>query len=159
MPSPSPKNPAVESHHEWDWAQQAMAFMEQHHILPGPDAYALIYMHTSGTNTPLSAEIEEMLANKLPFSQHVLKNLQHKYVIANANERAVTDMTVGANRVLGEVLRVVSDFSHETSSYNHDIDNYMEKISVDIEDHSLQGLIKDLISTTAAIRNRGESSR
>ncbi|MBV8939731.1 MAG: GGDEF domain-containing protein [Alphaproteobacteria bacterium] len=126
-------------------------------IPPLPEHYTLFYHYAEGKNPQLNEDIDKAMNGRMPFSQHLLKNFYNRYIVAAANDSALHEVTQGTNRLLGEVLRVVGEFGKETSGYNADIDSYLQKMSVDIADHSVQGLIKEIISTTVAMRERGES--
>lgn len=156
-PLPPASEPPVDMKQAGNFATQALSFMQQHNVTPLPENYAVFFHYAAGTYPEMTKEIHQAIEQKLPFSAHLLKNLHNRFVVSNVQDKVLGEVTTGTNRVLGEVLRIVGEFGRETTSYGHDIDSYMHKISVDIDDHSMQGLVKELISATAAIKQRGES--
>lgn len=138
-------------------SRRAISLMDQLGIIPGPENYALFYTYAMGTNLELTREIELAMSGKIPFTMHVLKNLYNKYIVANNNQRLLNEVTQGTNKMLGEVLRIVSDFSSQTSNYNKDIDGYLGQMSTEIPDEGLRALVKNLIVSTSAIKERGEA--
>lgn len=136
---------------------KALELMQGQHVPPTPENYAVFFLYCIGLNLELTKEIDDAMRNKMPFAPHVMKNLHNKFIIANNNDRLLNDMTQGANRVLGEVLRIVGDFSAQASGYNNDIDSYIDKISINIDDPNLQGMVKEIVSATASFRQSGQS--
>ncbi len=140
-----------------DLCEQALRFIETHKVQPTPENYAIWFHYVWGNNPELKKEVDLIIRNGMPFSDHTNAYLHNKYVVADKNEKTIAKATTGAAHVLGEVLRVVNEFGQETSSYNQDIDSYIQEVSMDIKDQGVQALVKDLISATANIRQRGES--
>lgn len=138
-------------------SRKALSLLDQLRLTPNPENYALFFHYALAMNPELVRELDAAIANKVPLTPSVLKNLYNKYVVANNNQRLINEVTQGANRMLSEVLRIVGEFNKQTSSYTQDIDGFMKKISDDIEDPNLKGLVRQLIESTASIKERGES--
>lgn len=136
-------------------SRKAMSVIDQLGLTPTPENYALFFHYAMGLNLEMAREIDTAIAARMPFSAHTLKNLYNKYVVANNNQRLVNEVTSGANRVLGEVLRIVGEFSQETTDYTSGVDTCIARIESEIDDPSLKAVVRDLVNATAAIRQRG----
>lgn len=161
MPQPQPGAPTTPPADERSQAvaasSRALAVIEQLGAAPNPENFALFYHYALGVNLELAREVDSSIASRLPFSTHMLKNMYNKYVVANNNRQLLNEVTQGTNKMLGEVLRIVGDFSSQTNTYAQDIDGYMHKINTEIDDPNLAGIVRGLISATAGIKARGES--
>ncbi len=153
MPSPAPvtNDPTVTT-----LAQLAMAMMAEHHIAPLPEHYAVWYHYAQAKNSELVKEIEMILKNKVPFSPHTNMYLYNKYVVPDRNSKIISDTAENTNKLMGEVLKAVTEFSGETKHYNKDVDAYMGKMPVDIPDPTVQALVRELLTASSEIRERGE---
>lgn len=138
-------------------ARKAVQLMETHGVSPNPENYTVWYHYTLAENQELVREINQMLKNKVPFNANTANFLNQRFIANDRREKAIQHSAAGAGKLLGEVLKAVQDFSGETKSYNQDIDGYMQKITVDIDDQDIKGLVKELITATADIRERGQA--
>lgn len=153
MTTPQPTSAEPNDH---QLAQKAMSLMDAHKVRPTPENYAVWFIYAEGKNKDLIAEIDNIDKNKLPFTLDTNKYLYNKYIIGNRNQKVLDDASLAAQRLLQDVLRVVTDFSGEQKSYNKDVDQYIEKISVDFEDENIKSTLKELVSATTTLRQSGE---
>ncbi|MFO0388689.1 MAG: GGDEF domain-containing protein [Alphaproteobacteria bacterium] len=137
-------------------AKQAMTLMDAHKVRPTPENYAVWFAYSEGKNKELAAEIDNIDANKLPFTLDTSKYLYNKYIVGNRNQKVLDDASLAAQKLLQDVLRVVTDFSGEQKNYNKDVDQYIEKISVDFEDDNIKNTLKELVTATTTLRQSGE---
>lgn len=137
-------------------SQKTLAFMLAHGVPPLPENYTLFYYYAVGISMELVSEIDSAVAQRVPFTPYTLKNLYNKHIIANNNDRLINEVTQGTGKVLSEVLRMVGQFTSETASYGQDIDGYMQKMSVGIEDSDVRDMVKELIAATAEMKKSGE---
>lgn len=152
-PSNFDMDPATAQTH----AKVATEMMQRHKVAPLPECYAIFFHYAAGDFPAMNAEIDVAIKQNQPFSTHLLRNLYNKYIVSGQNEDVLNEITQGVAKAMEEVLRVVGDFSQETTSYNKDIDGYLQQISIDIPDTGIKGLVKKLISSTTDIRSRGET--
>ncbi len=138
-------------------SRKAISMLDKLKLTPNPDNYALFFHYAMGMNVELTREIDTAIENKLPFMPHVLKNLHTKYVIANNNQRLLNEVTSGTNKMLGEVLRIVGDFSSQTTDYSKNIDGYMTQLEQNVEDTNLKEIVRGLVSATSSIKQRSEA--
>lgn len=135
---------------------RALELISEHKLQPTPENYAIWYQYAMGQDRELASEIENIVKNKVPFNQQTTNYLYKRFVISDRNSNIINSAAENANKLLGEVLRAVNNFGAETKDYGEGIDGYMKKLDVEIEDPNLQGLVKEIISASADIKNQGE---
>lgn len=138
------------------YAQRAMNLMSSHRVIPTPENYTVWYAYAEGKNAELVHEINTIIHNKMPFTGHASTRLHDRFIVSNRNQKMVANAAAGAGKLLADVLKIVTEFSGHTTSYNQDIDGYIQRISADIGDDDVRGMVKDLLRETAVIRTRGE---
>lgn len=138
-------------------SRKAIALIDQLRLPPSPENYALFFHFAHGLNPELIREVNHAIDNKIPLTESALKTLYTKYVLSDKNQRLINEVTQGTNRVLGQVLRMVGDFSAETNHFTQDIDTHVTHLSEQIDDPALQSLVKEIVQATAAIKQRSES--
>jgi len=136
-------------------AKRTMELLAQQHISPTPENYAVWFHYTQGKNRELLQEIERNIAAGLPFTRSTCAYLYNKYVLADTH-KAVDAAAVNAQKVLQEVLKTIQGFSGETQSYNKNVDQYMETVSKKFEGTGVEGIVRELITATASMKNSGE---
>lgn len=141
---------------EQEFAKQAFAFMEQYHVMPSPENYAVWFHYTQAKNKDLVQEINHIITNKMKFTGDVCSYLYNKFIVANRNQKVLDDASLSAQKVLLEVLRVVNDFSGETESYNKGVDQYLDRIN-DFDDENVKGIFKQLVEATSTLKQSGET--
>ncbi len=149
------KAPAKDIDHEGYYAKQALSLMQKHSVAPNPENYALWYHYALGENKELIHEIDNILNNKLEFTPETSAYLYSKYINVNENQKTVDDSSVNAQKVLIDVLKAVNNFSHETQTYNKDVDQYLERISQDFADGSVKDILRQIVSATVDLKQSG----
>lgn len=139
-------------------AKQALFLLEQARVQPTPENYAVWFNYALGENEGLTKEIDSIVSNNLGFTDENNSYLYHKYIVSNRNQKVLDDATVNTQRILAEALKIVSDFSGETKSYNKDTDKYLENISREFGDNDdVRSIFKEIIDATVKLRESGES--
>lgn len=136
------------------YSKQALASIQQHELSPTPENYAIWFHHAMGHNKELSHEINSIIGNKLRFTLENCLYLYNKYVVGE--NKAADIATHGAEKVLAEVLKVITDFGGETSNYNKDVNTYLDNITQKFEDGNVKEMVRELISATAVLKKSGE---
>lgn len=137
------------------YAKQALALLQKHGIPPNPENYALWYRYAMADNSGLQREIDNILNNKLEFTQETSAYLYNKYIAVNPMQERVDDSSISAQKVLIDVLKVVNDFHDETQNYNRDIDQYLEKITQDFGESSVKDILRQIIEATVNLKSSG----
>lgn len=144
---------------EHEYAKQALAFMDQHAVIPTPENYAIWFHYAEAKNKDLVHEVNHVISNKLTFTKDVCGYLYNKYIVVNRNQKVLDDAAISAQKVLLEVLRVVNDFSGETETYNKGVDQYIDRISAHVGEDggNVKNIVKELVEATVNLKQSGES--
>jgi len=147
----------TEAENDIQHAKAAFSLMDKHSVSPIPENYAIWFHYATGLNKELMHEVDNVINNRLPFSQETCSYLHNKFILGNRNQKVLDDAALGAQKVLLEVLKTINEFSSETQSYNKDVGTYLDDINQKFEDPNLKSIVKDLISATSNMKKRGES--
>jgi diguanylate cyclase len=137
-------------------AKTAFSLMQRHRVAPIPENYAVWFHYAMGQNKDLVHEVDNVLNNRMAFTQETCSYLHNKFILGNRNQKVLDDAAINAQKVLLQVLKAINEFSSETQNYNKDVDHYLDDISHKFEDPDLKGIVKDLIAATTSIKQRGE---
>lgn len=152
MNQPMPKD----AENEFHYAREAFALMQKHNVVPVPESYAVWYYYVMGKDPALLGEVENILKNGLKFTRETCAYLYNKYVAASQEQKVVDDATKTAQKVLVEVVRVITDFSSETQHYHDDVGHFIDDVSKKFTGTGMEDIIKDLIVATTGLQQSGE---
>ena len=138
------------------WSRNALEEITRRGIAPTPENYAIFYHVATGQNLDLIKEIETLDKNGMPFGRQTSNFLFKKFVVEDRNQSIVNDAAENANKLLSDVLRSVTTFGSDTSGYNKDLDGYMDRISVEVDDENMKGLLKEVLEASSDMRKQGE---
>ncbi|MEI6398866.1 MAG: diguanylate cyclase, partial [Pseudomonadota bacterium] len=138
------------------YAKLALTLMQKYEISPAPENYTIWFHYAMGKNKDLVREIDSIVKNSVKFTQETASYLHNKFILATRSQKVVDDAAINAQKVLMDVLKVIHEFSDETQSYNEGVDEYLDNLSHQIEDNSVKAIVKDLISATASLKQKGD---
>ena len=137
-------------------AQATMQQLNAYGIAPTPENYTVWYHFSAGKNADLKAEIERIIAQKVPFTPGLCSTLYKRFFSGERNQKVLDDTAINAQTMIKDVLAVVNNFSGETQNYNKDLGAYIENISKDYGDADVKDIIKELVGATVSLKERGE---
>lgn len=155
--SPVPINKETEAQNDLAYAKQALLLMQKYGISPAPENYTVFFHYAIGKNKELMREVDSIVNNSVEFTQETCSYLHNKFIMASRNQKVVDEATISAQKILVEVLKVMNEFGGETDNYNQGVNEYLEKLTKQIGDSSVQGVVKELISATANLKIHGNS--
>jgi diguanylate cyclase len=138
-------------------AKQALLLMARHGISPAPENYTVWFHYALGKDKGLVHEVDSVVNNGIEFTQETCSYLHNKFIMGSHKQQVVDEAAINAQKLLVEVLKIITEFSDETGSYNNSVDDYLGKLSVDISDANIKSVVKDLISATANLKIRGNT--
>jgi diguanylate cyclase len=147
-----PKEPENDFH----YAKLALSLMLKHNVSPAPENYDIWFHYAKGTNKELVHEVDSIVNNALTFTQETSSYIHNKFIMPSRSQKVVDDAALNAQKVLGDVLKVIHEFNGETQDYNEGVDQYMETVSQKFEGTGVQDIVKELINATAALKQKGE---
>ena len=153
----TPTEKSLTSNSPENWSAQALVEITRRSIKPTPENYAIFYHVATGQNLDLIKEIETMDENGVPFGTKASNFLFKRFVAADRNQDIIHDAAENANKLLGDVLKSVTTFDSDTSGYNKNLDTYMERVSVEVEDEGVKALLKEVMEASSEMRDQGEA--
>jgi diguanylate cyclase len=156
MHTPTKDMTSKDSENDLYYAKLALTLMQKNNVSPAPENYAIWFNYAKGKNKDLVREVDNIVNNSVKFTQETSSYLHNKFILSSGTNKVVDDAAVNAQKILMEVAKVIHDFSDETQSYNKGVDEYLENISQKFEDTSVKAIVKDLISATATLKQKGE---
>jgi diguanylate cyclase len=134
-------------------AEKALRIMDERQIAPLPRHYSVWYSYVAAENKELLLEIEKAAEKNVDLDEGLSEYLYGKYFEPNLS--ASGDAQAEAKKLLADILKVVGDFSGETSSYQQEIDTQIK----DLEDHAQTGdvgdMVKQIIASAAKLKDSG----
>ncbi len=137
-------------------SQSVIQLMQQQYVDPLPESYAVWYHYVTGSNRDLKKEIDEALAQHVPFTREMLLQLYYRHVVVQKEQQALNESTLGAQNLLAEALRLITEFSGETNAYNKQLDTNVEHLSAStIDNRSLQDIVNEIVERAKSVRDSG----
>ena len=143
-------------------AKQALLLMQKLDISPTPENYAIWFYYSLGTNKEFVLEVDNIINNKIKFTQEICSYLHNKFIPGtHHNERVVDEASLNAQKILAEVLKTIHEFSGEAKSYSTEIggslDTLANTIGVDFNASTVRDIVREIIITTANLKLQSES--
>jgi len=145
-----------EQESEFQLAKTAISLMLKHNVSPAPENYDIWFHYAKGANKELVYELDSIINNNVPFTQETSSYLHNKLIMPTKNQAVVDGAAMSAQKVLAEVLKAITDFNSETQDYHQGVDEYMEAVSQKFAGTGVQAIVKELISATASLKQKGE---
>jgi len=154
---PSPIITPPQGDKELSYAKRALALIQQYNVAPIPENYAIWYHYVVGENKELVREVDHIVEKGMNFSAETSSYLHNKFVLSSPGQKTVDDAAMSTEKVLADVLKVISEFASQTASYNKGVDDCLVTISQDVESGNVQNIVKNLVNATAALKKNGEN--
>lgn len=142
---------------EFAYAKQALALMLKHQIPPAPENYDIWYHYARGENKALIHEIDTIISNSLSFSQETSSYIHNKFIMASRSQKVVDDAAMNSQKVLAEVVKVISTFNTETEDYQQGLDVYVSTVAQKVTDPALQAVVRELVNATTELKKKSET--
>ena len=151
-----PATAPTDIEHELQFAKMALSLMLKHHVTPVPENYDIWYHYAKGSNKELIHEVDTLINNSISFSQETSSYIHNKFIMASRSQKVVDDAAMNTQKVLLEVVKVISEFGSETSDYQQGLGSYLDTMTQKVTDPALQDVVKELISATETLKQKGE---
>lgn len=146
-----------------EYLRIAVPMMSRHNIPATPDNYATWYMHVSGENPELSADIDKLIAEKADFSVEVNTRL-YRHHVAEHDLSNVDQIRADLNKILTEVGSTLSDAGDGARSFEGKLGGIASDFSEKQDLSEIRALLTTLVqetrqmqSATSAMQNNFES--
>jgi diguanylate cyclase len=145
-----------EPENDFQFAKMALSLMAKHNVSPAPENYDIWFHYAKGANKELVHEVDTIVNNGMVFTQETSSYIHNKFIMPNRSQKVVDEAASSAQKVLGDVLKVIHEFDSETQDYHQGVDKYMEAVSQKFEGTGVAAIVKELINATAQMKQKGE---
>jgi diguanylate cyclase len=136
-------------------AQQAMQLMQQHRVDPVPEHYAVWYAYAQGNDAQLKKDIDQAIRQRVPFTRDIMTGISRRFTESQKNQ-VLQESTQGAQALLTDALRLMTEFGGETSAYNRQLDTNVQALSATAADaRPVQDIVQAIIERARAVRDSG----
>jgi diguanylate cyclase len=95
----------------------AIKYMVRFEIVPTPDNYALWYLYASGTNEKLVKEIQQLIADREPFTDFLITDLRYRYIQMPQSDQSLDETSARVESEVINILGAVSGAVREADQY------------------------------------------
>ena len=134
-------------------AEKVLNLLGEKHIAPLPRHYSVWYSYVAEENPELVTEISKAASKDVALDENLSDYLYGKYIEPSSTSEAQTD----AKKMLADLLKVIGDFSGETSSYQQEMDTHvrdLEGACTDNED--VNAMVRKIIDSASKLKESGE---
>lgn len=145
---------ALSSESAFEYAKRALPMMALHGVSPTPKNYAVWYVYIAGRHDGLVHEIDTIINERMSFTADINEYLYSKY-ISESNNQIVRHATMGAHRLLAEILTAINSFSGETEQYQQNLSQHISGLSAVTQEDGLRQMAEQIISSVVSMRESG----
>lgn len=145
---------ALSNEAAFDYAKRALPMMALHGVKPTPKNYAVWYVYVAGRQDELVHEINTIINERMSFTPDICEYLYSKYISDN-NNQIVRQTTLGAHRLLAEILSSINNFSGETEQYQQTLSGHINSMSGANEESGLRAMAEQIITSVISMRESG----
>jgi diguanylate cyclase len=135
-------------------ARAALDQMSECGVAPTPDNFGIFYVHASGENPGISQIISQYLAEKKPFSAHLLQELR---VRLHTDMPAMEQVGDTMNSVIANVLGRLSDAGRDAGEYSNALSAATGALGGDHSAADMRPLMGTLLAATRQMEKRTKS--
>ncbi len=131
-------------------AEKALRVMEERQIAPLPRHYEVWYAYAAEENKELLHEIQKATEKDVALDEGLSDYLYGKYFEASLS--ASGDAQSEAKKLLADILKVVGDFSGETSNYQQEMDTHIKGLENHAESGDVGEMVKQIIASASKLK-------
>lgn len=137
-------------------AKKVLLEMGQKGVALTPENYQVWFEYCTGSNESLTAHINEIVASEKPFTVEINKDLYDRYFGKAKEERIVTKIHLGIQKILKHILHEILGQSNSITHYSKKLNKYLCQLESAKELSEIKQIVKDIIKDTTKME---ESSR
>lgn len=121
-----------------------------------PENYQVWFEYCTGGNESLTLHINEIVASEKPFTPEINKDLYDRYFGKAKEERIVTRIHLGIQKILKHILHEILGQSNSITQYSKKLNRYLYQLDRAEELSEIKQIVRDIIKDTTTME---ESSR
>ncbi len=138
-------------------AKKVLLEMGQKGVVLTPENYQVWFEYCTGSNERLTAHINEIVASGKPFTPEISQNLYDIYFGKEKEERIVTKIHLGIQKILKHILHEILGQSNTITHYSKKLDTYSRQLDNAKEISEVKEVVKDIIKDTTSMEKSSQA--
>ncbi|WP_291203059.1 GGDEF domain-containing protein [Hyphomonas sp.] len=119
--------------------------MDKYHTAPFPNAYAVLFAYTTGSDEELVAEVNDLLRLKDQLSPYDIDSLYQEYLAEDAGTFATQGIGQAIGNEIGTVLEIIEKSLKQSDEFTSSLDTFAEKAPQAIAEDGLASVVEGLL--------------
>src|SRR3990167_1893256 len=119
--------------------------MDKHQTAPFPNAYAVLFAYTTGSNEALVTEVNNLLLLKDQLSPYDIESLFQEYLTEDAGAFATKDIGKAIGDEIGSVLEIIEKGLKQSDDFTQSLDSFSEKVPQATSNEGLASVVVGLL--------------
>jgi len=130
-------------------AIQVIDLLLSHGLAPSPLHYSVIYEYLQGGHADLKKFLDHQLAEGKGLDAILLQDLYEQH-IASDRHKQFQGMRNDLQDILQSLLQTITETSHSSDDYQHELESSLQKLGTQQDQDSLQQIAGEMISSAMA---------
>lgn len=126
-------------------AVRVFNLMDKYHTAPYPNAYAVLFAYTTGSDESLVAEINDLLQLKDQISPYDIESLYQEYLANEEGTFSTQDIGQAIGNEIGTVLEIIEKGLKHNVDFTSSLDTFAEKVPQAMADQNLETVVSGLL--------------
>jgi diguanylate cyclase len=127
-------------------AVRVFNLMDKYQTAPFPNAYAVLFAYTTGSNEALVEEVNNLLMLKDQLSPYDIESLYQEFLAEEASTFATQGISQAIGNEIGAVLEIIEQGLKQTDDYSQSLDSFSEKVPEAQSGENLAELVQGLVN-------------
>ncbi len=119
--------------------------MDKYHTAPYPNAYAVLFAYTTGSDEELVAEINSLLLLKDQLSPYDIDSLFQEYLVDDATTFTTQGIGQAIGNEIGAVLEIIEKGLKQNDAFTTSLDTIAERVPEATSDEGLSAMVATLL--------------
>ncbi|MFN7179876.1 GGDEF domain-containing protein [Hyphomonas sp.] len=144
--APAPKYAAQRSFREvCQAAIRVFNLMDKYHTAPFPNAYAVWFAYTTGSNEALIADINGLVALKDQLSPYDIDSLFQEYLAGDESSFVTHNISEAIGNEISSVLEIIESGLKQNDAFTSTLDAFAEKVPDVSSEEGLAAVVSSLL--------------
>ncbi len=127
-------------------AVRVFNLMDKYQTAPFPNAYAVLFAYTTGSNEALVEEVNNLLLLKDQLSPYDIESLYQEFLAEEASTFATQGIGQAIGNEIGAVLEIIEKGLKQNDDFTQSLDTFSEKVPEATSGESLAEVVQGLIN-------------
>ena len=137
-------------------AVRVFNLMGKHQTAPYPNAYAVLFAYTTGSNESLVAEVNDLLQLKDQLSPYDIDTLYQEYLVEDAETFTTQGISQAIGDEVGAVLEIIEKSLKQNDDFSSSLDTFAAKVPEAVTAENLTSVVSGLLEEN---RRMAETTR